>query len=207
MFKTPRPSLSTGNLYNYHFRYRESRREARTEQPKYAAQKFNFAEFEFKTWQFWGSSYLIYTAKWIVRPADTKYLKLLLLRLPEALPPCNSSDCPLRDFAPDYDMIEEGLPAAVSLSFKKIFGWERSDPEFWFWDPLHTYTYIRFKRRQFISGLKPIGSKRVYNSKSVYINFSRTPRRDQPSYNSNNLTFLQPLLSFLSPSTPTANYF
>jgi hypothetical protein len=29
-------------------------------------------------------------------------------------------------------MIEEGLPAAVSGSFKKIFGWERSDPEFWF---------------------------------------------------------------------------
>lgn len=54
-------------------------------------------------------------------------IKLLLFRLPEELPLCNSADYPLRSFTPDPEKLNEGLTAAVSLSFKKIFGWANSD--------------------------------------------------------------------------------
>jgi hypothetical protein len=57
-----------------------------------------------------------------VRLEETQYLKLLLLRLPEELPLCNSADYPLRPFTPDPEKLNEGLMAVVSLSFKKIFG-------------------------------------------------------------------------------------
>lgn len=59
---------------------------------------------------------------------DTAYLKLLLICLPEVLPEGDSAAYPFKSFAPNPDLLDEGLPAAVSSSFKKVFGWGAEQP-------------------------------------------------------------------------------
>jgi hypothetical protein len=59
---------------------------------------------------------------------DPVYLKLLLTHLPKALPEGDSAAYPFNSFAPNPDLLDEGLPAAISSSFKKIFGWGAEQP-------------------------------------------------------------------------------
>lgn len=51
------------------------------------------------------------------------YLKLLLASFPLHLPIGSEDDYPFKNFTPDSDHLEEGLPAAVSAVFKRVFGW------------------------------------------------------------------------------------
>lgn len=55
------------------------------------------------------------------------YLKLLLTTLPPALPIGSENDYPFKNFVPDLDRLEEGLPAAVSAVFKRVFGWNSAN--------------------------------------------------------------------------------
>jgi hypothetical protein len=43
-----------------------------------------------------------------IRPEETQYLELLLIRPPEALPLCSASDYPLGVFVSDPDKLEQG---------------------------------------------------------------------------------------------------
>jgi hypothetical protein len=53
------------------------------------------------------------------------YLKLLLSSLPASLPCGSSTEYPFQNFQPDPELLEEeGLSAAVSKVFKRIFGWQ-----------------------------------------------------------------------------------